>query len=140
MKAALDSNLLIYLFEADSEHAAAVERLIIQGPVRGLELSLSELAFAELLSSPRLTMEAAASLYDKARRLQYDIHPVDTDVLLTCAALRRQYPGLKTPDAIHLATALVHRQDSFVTNDRGLLKLQLPHLQVIGIDAVDGFC
>lgn len=134
MKVALDSNLLIYLFEADSQHAAAVGRLVIQGPSLGFELSVSELVLAELLASSKLTDKTARHLYDKARQLQYDIHPIDTAVLLQSAALRRQYPSLKTPDAIHLATAMVHKRDCFVTNDNALLKLKLPTLRIMSID------
>ena len=37
--------------------------------------------------------------------------------------LRTKY-GVKTPDAIHLATAIEHKADVFVTNDRQLKKVK----------------
>ena len=43
------------------------------------------------------------------------------DVYQTAAQLRAQH-GLKTPDALHLATARHHRCDQFWTNDDRLWK------------------
>jgi predicted nucleic acid-binding protein len=42
---------------------------------------------------------------------------VDREVFRQAARLRADFAGLKTPDAIHLATALQHRCNEFWTND-----------------------
>lgn len=47
------------------------------------------------------------------------------------AELRAQH-GFKTPDAIHLATALVQAADVFLTGDAGLTRC--PGLQVVVLD------
>jgi len=51
--------------------------------------------------------------------------PVTSNVFTEAARLRADHPTLKTPDAIHLATALYHRCNEFWTNDERLAKLGL---------------
>lgn len=43
--------------------------------------------------------------------------PITQDILREAAHLRASLPGIKTPDAIHAATGLVHGCVLFVTND-----------------------
>jgi predicted nucleic acid-binding protein len=43
--------------------------------------------------------------------------PLEREIFQRAAALRAAHPTLKTPDAIHLATALYHGCAEFWTND-----------------------
>jgi predicted nucleic acid-binding protein len=45
------------------------------------------------------------------------MHPITRDVLEQAAHLRAKYKGLRTPDAIHLASAMTRHCGAFVTND-----------------------
>jgi len=45
--------------------------------------------------------------------------PVTDEIAERAAILRASY-GLKTPDAIQLATALISASDAFLTNDEGM--------------------
>jgi uncharacterized protein len=46
--------------------------------------------------------------------------PIEREVFRRAAQLRADFAGLKTPDAIHLATALHYGSDEFWTNDNRL--------------------
>jgi predicted nucleic acid-binding protein len=55
-----------------------------------------------------------------------DYIPVDLEVAVVAGRLQAQSGSrLRTPDSLHLATAISQRADLFVTNDHGLLKLKL---------------
>ena len=49
--------------------------------------------------------------------------PFDANVADISSDLRARY-GLRTPDAIQVATAIHQRADAFVTNDEGLLRIK----------------
>jgi predicted nucleic acid-binding protein len=50
-------------------------------------------------------------------------HPVSLEVLRLAAELRAHTPSQRTPDAIHMATALLQNAQVFVTGDRGIKNL-----------------
>jgi predicted nucleic acid-binding protein len=60
--------------------------------------------------------------------------PVSRAVLLEAARLRADLGSLKTPDAIHAATCLLHGCTLFVTNDKDLRRI--PGLPVILLDDI----
>lgn len=122
---AVDTVTLIYFLEHHPVHHPTARKLLERieaGEVRGV---LSTLAFAELLvpayraGDPR----RAASV----RRLlsgfpNLDLFDVTAEISVEAARLRARY-GLRTPDAIHAATALAAGADGIVTNDRDLVKV-----------------
>jgi predicted nucleic acid-binding protein len=62
-----------------------------------------------------------------------DIHlmPITTSVAERAAQLRAQY-NLRTPDALHVASALEAACDAFLTNDLGLKRVT--ELRVLVLD------
>jgi predicted nucleic acid-binding protein len=48
---------------------------------------------------------------------------LDRKVIETAASLRSRY-ALKMLDAMHVASAMVHQADCFITNDEGLRRIQ----------------
>lgn len=56
---------------------------------------------------------------------------VDSAVATTAAALRARY-GLKTPDALQVATALTENCEAFLTGDKGLRRVT--ELRVLVLD------
>lgn len=48
---------------------------------------------------------------------------MDKNLVNSVVDLRVNY-NLKTPDAIHLATAIEHKADVFITNDKQLKKVK----------------
>nr|HMS41138.1 type II toxin-antitoxin system VapC family toxin [Pyrinomonadaceae bacterium] len=49
-----------------------------------------------------------------------EVLPLESEVFRNAAQLRADFNSLKTPDALHLATALHHNCDEFWTNDNRL--------------------
>jgi predicted nucleic acid-binding protein len=56
--------------------------------------------------------------------------------------LTASFLGVKTPDALHVATALVHRCNLFVTNDKDLRKIAELNITVLSelVGTTEPFC
>lgn len=123
--AALDTVALIYFLERHPIHHDTAKRLlkrIEDGEIAGV---VSSLVFAELLvpayrADDNSRAESVLRLLRSFPNLRIlDITP---EISTVAARLRARY-GLRTPDAIHAATALAAGADVLVTNDRDLLKI-----------------
>lgn len=57
-------------------------------------------------------------LQDVLLHAELTLHAVTREVLFEAARLRALRPSLRTPDSIHVATALLEGCDLFLTNDR----------------------
>ena len=75
------------------------------------------------------------TLYEAAI-FRADLHllPINQDVLREAARLRAAIPGLRTPDALHAATALIADCTLFLTNDAGFRRI--PNLPLAILDDV----
>jgi predicted nucleic acid-binding protein len=97
---------------------------------RSIELVASELLVLETLIGPR--KHKNESLLKDYERLfasaEIRICPVSSRVLRLASELRAD-TGIKTPDAIHAATALLESCAHFVTNDDGFGRV--PKLPVV---------
>jgi predicted nucleic acid-binding protein len=51
------------------------------------------------------------------------VKPLDSATAVRAAELRAAY-GVRVPDALHLATAVVSGAEIFITNDRGLKRVK----------------
>lgn len=120
----LDSNVFIYAFEGRAgalrEAAAQVLRSVFAGESSGCT---SVLARAEVLVRPLDRRQT--ELADRYRRLlttagPVDVKPVEPRMADLAAELRADYPGLKLPDALHLATAIHAGCAAMVTGDKRL--------------------
>lgn len=128
MKLYFDSNILITLVEGDGDTRAALEAIVYR-PNESLEIFISDLSAAEVFVGP-LKEAGMPSLADSEffvaylgffeRSSPFRRIPIGVPLLIAAARLRAERQGLKTPDAVHLATAQVAGCDVFVTNDRDL--------------------
>lgn len=92
----------------------------------------SELALAEALVMP--LRRHSAEEEHRCREMfrpgaGLELRPVTMAVLEQMARMRAANPGVRTPDAIHAATAQLARCDAFLTNDARLRAV--PGLRVI---------
>ena len=97
----------------------------------------SELLFTELLPRPMKEgrqdlIERYLELFRSTRRIH--LAPVDRRVILRSVHLRVDF-GLRSMDALHLATALVHDCETFVTNDQRLARVG--RLRVLTLACLD---
>lgn len=120
----LDSNVLIYGFEGQSgairSDVGALLRDIYRGRLRG---HTSLITRAEVMVHP--LRHSLTELADRYRSLLSGegaliVQPLDQRTADWAAELRADYPALRLPVALHLATALRSRCRSFITSDKRL--------------------
>jgi predicted nucleic acid-binding protein len=132
----LDSAPLIYFIERHQTYLPLV-RPFFEAVERGeIQVVTSTLTLTEVLVHPykrgnRFLAQQYSRILLHTRNLRA-VH-VTPEIATEAAQLRATY-GLKTPDAIQLATARVSGATSFLTNDSGLASI--PGLQLILLDRV----
>lgn len=120
----LDANFFIRLTE--SPHGANIqhERLWDIIETGRLEALTSWLSWSEVLVVPLRNGDAdLVAVYDRlfaGETAPLLCRDVDRPILREAAALRARFPSLKSPDAIHIATANGHGCDWFVSADARL--------------------
>jgi predicted nucleic acid-binding protein len=117
----LDTAPLIYFIEENPIYLQAV-RHFFEAVDRGeFQVVTSILTLTEVLVHP--LRRRNHDLADQYRRILLGASHVTavpvTDVIAEEAAQLRATQGLRTPDAIHLATAIRSGASSFLTNDIG---------------------
>ena len=116
----LDTNVLIYYIEEHPIYLKKIEPLIekiADGKVTGIT---SYVTLLELLVKP--IREGRSDLVGQYKTIltgQLEMVPMDEAVSMKAAELRAKY-GIRTPDAIQLASVIHKKGDVFITNDRGL--------------------
>ena len=120
----LDANVLIYLTEFDRDKTAALRALIGGYESAQAEFITSDLAYTEVLVRPIRAQHADLILaYERLLTVFVKSLPVSREVLCLAAKLRAGTPAQKTPDAIHVATAMLANADVFVTGDKDIKNL-----------------
>lgn len=116
----LDSNIFIYTIEEYPVFSNVLDRLemgILNGKIQALtsEVTLSEVLVKPIADGDVIKIQA----YHRSMRNgnTFTVVPVDRSILIEAATVRAN-SNLKLPDAIHLATAILHGCTHFVTNDQ----------------------
>ncbi len=130
----LDACSIIYLVEAASPfHSAVVHRLQQHRADLASRLITSRLSYLECRILPlRDTDQKLLAAYDRffsASRLE--IVEMTAEVVERAAALRAGY-GFRTPDAIHLASAIEAKAEIFLTGDSTLARCTELAVEVLG--------
>jgi len=118
----LDTMVFIYHFEKNQRYFPITTSLlnsIESGRVNALTsiVSLIEILTGALRSKDKKLAEQYRLILTSFPNLQ--LLDLDQQIGSKAAELRANY-DLKSPDAIQVATAIVSRADSFMTNDEGL--------------------
>jgi predicted nucleic acid-binding protein len=115
----LDTEALIYSVERHPVYGPMLEAVWAAADDGTIELVTSELAVLEVLVLPiRLGDVALEQDYERLLdRGAISLVPVGRPVLRRAAELRARLASLRTPDALHAATALDAAARQFVTND-----------------------
>lgn len=115
----LDANCFIYSIERIDPYRSILDTLWHTVSKGQVTVVTSELTLLEVLVKPlKVGDETVAAIYRAVLHSYPDVQmlPINQTVLEE-AARQRVSPGLKTPDAVHTATALLNNCSLFVTND-----------------------
>ena len=137
-KVYIDSMAFVYFIEESPAYIAAVDRLFARIDDGQLQACTSYLTLLEVLVKPIRTGNAAlVSQYREilTRGRNLELVPVGQQVAEKAAEIRAQPHAerIRTPDSIHVATAVCQNADMFVTNDLRLRR----HAGIVDILALD---
>lgn len=121
-KVGIDSVCLIYIFEQNKKYLDLAEYLLRRDNV----LCFSTMGVTEILTGVRKAKDEDLFQSYLEFFMHFDklhILPVDFKIADTASILRAQY-NIKTPDAIHLATAIENKASVFITNDKRLKQVK----------------
>lgn len=129
----LDAGIVIAVLDAQDLHHDRALRALNEARDRGDELVLAVSAYAECLVSPSRAGPAAISIVDQfLDAVPVRVEPVSRAIGATAAALRARHgPGLRLPDALVVATAVVLGAARILTTD-ALWPEQAVRVEVIG--------
>ncbi len=119
----LDTNVFIYALNGFPTYVPVLKELFDAIESGGVSATTSELTLAEILVVPfrRGNVEEEKRCRMILRpRTNLLLLPVSINVLEATARLRAELPEMRTPDAIHVATARLAACDVFLTNDHRL--------------------
>jgi len=122
---ALDTCVFIYFMEASRDHLPALDQLFQKIDAGALPAVTSSLTLLETLVVPyRMGDSDLAERYERllTRSRGLTCEPIGNSILQAAAMIRAR-SGVRTPDAVQLATAIQAGCTSFVTNDRRLPSL-----------------
>jgi len=123
---AFDTPVFVYYFEEHRDYADIAEDVllpVISGDKAGV---FSIIGLLELLVKPKQSGEYILEDLYKSELATFpnlQIINLDMTIIDKAAEFRATY-GLRTPDAIHIATAVVNGASEFITNDRGLKRVK----------------
>ena len=132
----IDTSILIYLLEEHPTHATNARRLFERLEKGSFRAIFSIVGMIELLTGVKKKgrMDLAQDYKLLLSHLpNFDIYSIDEGIVDVASNLRATY-SIRTPDAIHLATAITKKADVFLTNDRALKKVK--EIKVITLNEI----
>jgi predicted nucleic acid-binding protein len=115
----VDANAVIYMVEAHLDYAPLLAPVWLAARAGQFHVVTTHLTLMETLVGPLKKQDAVLTAAFEALYTSPDLLflSLDESVLRQAAALRASIPSLRTPDALHAATALIHHAALFITND-----------------------
>jgi predicted nucleic acid-binding protein len=131
---AFDTSPIIYFIEENPEFIEILYNLFKLIRDKKRQIIISPITIIEVLIKPM--RESNQFLIDEYLRVfmnsdEVKIVPINISIARKTAELRSKY-GIRTPDAIQLATALEAGAGNFITNDRRLKKID--EIEVLTLD------
>ena len=116
MRVAFDSDVLIYAASPQNVLGQKVQSLLLDETLNGNRVG-SALLLPELLIKPTKIQKAAELQALNAGLARLELVPISLAVATSAVTMGVTY-GLKTPDALHLASAVNAGANTFLTNNR----------------------
>jgi predicted nucleic acid-binding protein len=115
----IDTSVVIYTIEGNPDYYSLLQPLWSKFYAGEIQIISSELILMEVLVVPlRNGDNSLIADYEELLSSQVQLISISQSVLKQAANLRAT-TNLKTPDAIHAATALSVSCNQFITNDKG---------------------
>ena len=132
----LDTSVFIYYLEGIEPYYLLAEEIfndIIDGNIKGY---FSTISVTEFVTKPFADRNVTAIEHFKRflSSLSIRVVAVNYEIAERAGKLRSEYPSIRTPDALIVATALESGCDVLVTNDKDLKKLKVDELNVIVLE------
>lgn len=121
---AFDSNVFIYWLEANEQFLEAAKQALEPVFARRESGCCSNLVITEIVAGA-----ADNTILEVLEHPSMLVIPFSNAIAFRAGELRRAH-NLKTPDAIHVATALEVGADTLITNDRRLTALKIEGLKI----------
>lgn len=118
----LDTNIFIYIFEDYPEYQTLVDSLLELIVSDKIDCFTNEITLGELLVHPyKQKNDDAVQQYIEALNDKEFVRltPATQNTHIKAAQIRAEF-GMKYPDALHVAAALLSECDVFLTNDTGI--------------------
>lgn len=122
----IDTSIYIYFFEDNSIFGSLAEDIFSQIIDKQIIVYSSEILFTELLVTPiKEKNKPLIQLYENLNSVLPTLNSVSVshDISVSAANLRATF-GLRTPDAIHLATAMDQKAEAFIHSDNIFSKVK----------------
>ena len=132
MRLYLDSSVIIYSVEGSAEARDAVIEWIQEAEGAG-QLVTSQLSRLECRVKPlRERDDLLLARFDNLFASPgLELRHIDAEIIDRATDIRARH-GFRTPDAIHLATAVAAECDTFLTGDRTLVRFEDLHGALVG--------
>nr|WP_275982538.1 PIN domain-containing protein [Aquiflexum gelatinilyticum] len=122
----MDTAPLIYLIEGNSQYQETLNVFFKANEDGGILMASSVLTITEILIQPFKLGKYELAL--KYRQIlsgsdNFNIFDINQETAFQAAELRAKY-GIKTPDAIQIASGIQSKSDYFLTNDFQLKKVK----------------
>lgn len=121
----IDTTPLIYYVETNPTYIKKMDEIVDLIENHPIDAVTSVVALTEVLIHPmRQNNRVLETRYRQllTQNKDFSLLPVTISIADMAADLRARY-NLRTPDALHVATAIESKSDAFLTNDKGLKRV-----------------
>lgn len=122
----LDSMEFIYFLEDNSQFGALSEVIFELAERNKITVISSILVLIEVLTGYRRANDETSEQEFKQMMKEFpniEVYDLNNHLINKVVDLRTKY-NIKTPDAIHIATAIENKAEAFITNDKLLSKIK----------------
>ena len=133
----IDSAPLIYFVERHRDYFTKMSRIIALTESAPLQAFTSVITSTEIIVQPLKVgnTDLAQEYHDVlVSSNQFTLLSVTEDIAITAGAIRARY-SLRTPDALHVATAIATGCDTILTNDAAMKRVT--DLNVVYMDDLE---
>ena len=132
-KVFFDTAPFIYLIENNPTFYQTVSDLIFELVKSNVVFHTSVLTQTEFSVQPMKLgrIDLITDYETLISEMAFEVHPIVLSIAKRAAELRAKYQSLKTLDALQLATALENACNQFITNDKGLKRIDENNMKIV---------